>query len=126
MKVKVSEASGAVLDWMVAKCEGIKLCLAPFPGAKNFVMVGYSSKGEFATSHQYLPTTSWAQGGPIIDREKIAVWPDHDTGRYFASADEGRGTDYSGDTLLIAALRCCVASKLGDEVEVPDEVLRNV
>jgi hypothetical protein len=30
-----------------------------------------------------------------------------------------------GPTPLIAAMRCYVASKLGDEVEVPDELLQS-
>ena len=31
--------------------------------------------------------------------------------------------DLIGSTHLIAAMRCYVASKLGDEVEVPDETI---
>lgn len=37
-------------------------------------------------------------------------------------ADPGIPEGY-GPTPLIAAMRCFVASKLGDEVEVPDELL---
>ncbi len=37
----------------------------------------------------------------------------------------GEGGGCYGPTPLIAAMRCYVASKLGDEVEVPDELLRS-
>jgi hypothetical protein len=66
------------------------------------------------------PTISWAQGGPIIEREGItvrrytdALW-DASIGRLDYVAD--------GPTPLVAAMRCYVISKLGDEVEVPDEL----
>ena len=66
-------------------------------------------------------STNWAQGGPIIEREGItlrcytdALW----------DASIGRRLDYvaNGPTPLIAAMRCYVASKLGDEVEIPEEL----
>ena len=101
MKVKTAELSGAALDYAVAQCEGLSHKL-----------------------HGHVPfSTDWAHGGPLIDRELIALWPDMDTGRYFASADEGRGTDYTGDNALIAGLRCYVASKRGEEMEIPQELL---
>ena len=59
-----------------------------------------------------------AQGGPIIEREMIAIW--------FSKGDwksQRRDTSAGvhGPTPLIAAMRCYVASKLGDMVEVPEE-----
>ena len=54
----------------------------------------------------------WAQGGPIIERELIAIHGDW-------KATLGEGT-YEGPTPLIAAMRCYVASKLGAEVDVPE------
>lgn len=69
-----------------------------------------------------LYSDDWAQGGPIIEREKISlvqdnilkVWRAHDPKQQFV----GRGS-----TPLIAAMRCYVASKLGDEVKIPKELL---
>lgn len=79
--------------------------------------------------HRY--STDWAQGGPIIEREQICtkrqspcsvgyewnawIWTKH-------IAKGGSIMGGSGPTPLIAAMRCYVASKLGDEVEVPDEL----
>jgi hypothetical protein len=102
MKVKVSELQGAALDWAVAKCEGLDYW-HPEIG---------SSQPDYSTD--------WAQGGPIIEREKIAL--SYDTERFGWVASFYAGDDVFGGTPLIAAMRCYVASKLGDEIEIPEEL----
>ena len=75
--------------------------------------------GSGETRIEYTPSTNWAQGGPIIEREGIATLP---CPRGWA-ARVGFGGEYiEGPTPLIAAMRCFVASKLGDEVDVPEEL----
>jgi hypothetical protein len=99
MKIKTSELTGAALDWAVAMTEN-------WAGA-DFKVKPYS--------------TDWAQGGPIIEREKIAI--DFDGAAWCASDNHKPLANY-GPTILIAAMRCYVASKLGDEVDVPEELCR--
>ena len=74
--------------------------------------------------HYFTPSTNWSQGGPIIEREKIDLnhyrMPDL-TAMWDASIDSWE-TDYAGTTPLIAAMRCFVASKLGDTVDIPEEL----
>jgi len=41
---------------------------------------------------------------------------------WFAYSSLSTPEDFHGDTPLIAAMRCYVASKLGDEVEIPEEL----
>ena len=68
----------------------------------------------------YNPSTDWAQGGPIIEREEIEITlgsPD----KWVASIG-GEKEIETGPTPLIAAMRCYVASKLGEEVEVPKDI----
>ena len=106
MKIKTTELDGAQLDYAVAHCEELKLSRL--------------SGGEFLLSNGdfWFPSTNWAQGGPIIEREGIALGQTADG--WEATCD---GAVYVyGKTPLIAAMRCYVASKLGDEVEVPEEV----
>lgn len=68
----------------------------------------------------YEPSASWAQGGPIIEREMIELQP---FGPYGWNAiNFSRSVAEFGQTALIAAMRCYVASKLGDEVELPEEL----
>ena len=107
--MKTSELTGAALDWAVQMAEGY---VQPDPIT-------------FARTI-FTPSTNWAQGGPIIEREDIATSP-HDTLGWAAfqshtAIDGVIYKDYFGPTLLVAAMRCYVASKLGDEVEIPEEL----
>jgi len=138
-KIKTSELVGNALDWAVAKCEG-----EPYSEVPTVNGIGM----EFAASGY---STDSAQGGPIIEREGISTFRcQGDLGKpavYWAATieenpwqrnygpyhtvDEERSVQIyeskvlTGSTLLIAAMRCYVTSKLGDEVEIPEE-LQNI
>ena len=121
MKVKTSELIGPALDWAVASIEGV-----PIHGGKHIGILGYSE--DRGDALWFLPSTDWSQGGPIIEREKITVGPCdiHEQFRAYThigcyAAPTPRFTQ-DGPTPLIAAMRCYVASKLGDEVEIPEEL----
>lgn len=107
--MKVSELEGALLDYWVAKAEGTPVEIA---GGDCHLM-----EGEYCIGY-YSPSTDWADGGPIIEREKIDtaycnVWYAlHNA----AFTDERQMKEFSGATPLIAAMRCFVASKYGEEV----------
>lgn len=105
MKIKTQDLIGPALDWAVAKCEGRIFSSLP------------SSK------HYFSPSTVWAHGGPIIEREKIAT--QFIEGRWIAFTHAEQAcieNTQTGPTPLVAAMRCYVESKLGDEVEVPDDL----
>jgi len=115
-QMKTSELTGAALRWAVAKCEGIELN----NGCYNRLLVnGHMSAGQKMLT-PYNPSTDWSQGGPIIERERIELHGDGDEG--WIAHDYLRPKQY-GPTPLIAAMRCFVASKLGDTVDIPDEFL---
>lgn len=112
--MKTSGLTGPSLDWAVAKCEGRnpKACCVDDDHYGNHIVKDFS------------PSSDWSQGGPIIEREKIAVVP---CGEYWnAAADDQtlKATPWEGTTPLIAAMRCYAASKFGDDVDVPDELER--
>ena len=107
--MKTSELTGAALDWAVAKAEGVVS-----DDIDDFCL---SVRGEYAYS------TDWAQGGQIIERERIRTW--EEDGKFHA--DTPRRSPYcwfTGSTPLIAAMRTLVASKLGDDVDIPEELLK--
>ena len=118
MKIKTSELQGAALDWAVAKCERVEFTYEDHPH-HEMVNMFYS--------------TRWWQGGPIIEREKLTVAP-NDAKSYVGQeawtsyriktlfTDQGDIEYQNGPTPLIAAMRCYVASKLGPEVDVPEEL----
>lgn len=124
--MKTAELKGNALDWAVAKAKGITVY--PSKQGKKWLSKRWMTAdyGEFNHRHGtpwWNPSTDWAQGGPIIEREGITVAPD-DVEPWCAFIDRGTAEDviYSGKTPLIAAMRCYVASKLGEEVEIPDEL----
>ena len=143
MKIKTNELTGVALDRAVAKCEG-----------------HFRTDGGAYLAHQgrvFQPSTDWAVGGPIIEREnitlvrcdddyktdakgfttneRIPVWAaehgtQHSSQTTYGPQGDNWGDAYAideadciyGPTPLIAAMRCYVASKLGDEVNIPEEL----
>ena len=120
--MRTGKLTGAALDWAVAKCQGIKL----YPSKnKRWMTANY---GEFNPRHGapwWRPSSSWEQGGPLIEREGIEIcrlkfvgeW----RGQLYEQGIDKMHREY-GPTPLIAAMRCFVVSKLGDEVNVPDDL----
>ena len=104
--MKTSELTGAALDWAVAKCEG----------RDQFFSLNLPKHKEHCFSRMAY-STDWALAGPIIEREISRI---EDLGDTWEAC--GYGFTANGPTPLIAAMRCYVASQLGDEVEVPEEV----
>lgn len=106
--MKTIELTGAALDWAVAKCANV------ING--DALDVGFICEGG------YTPSSNWMQGGAIIERERIAVFVEYP--KDWCATDGNHRM--AGKTPLIAAMRCYVTSKLGDEVDVPKEILTHV
>lgn len=129
--MKTAALTGATLDWAVAKAEGHESRIRPFGPLFGATQYRQATEKGWA----YKPSTDWAHGGPIIEREKIelAWWHSSQAwqasqpllGRWSAADGEFIGDSHfprEGPTPLVAAMRCFVASKLGDEVEVPSQL----
>jgi len=113
--MKTSDLVGPALDWAVAKIEGVPVLSSDF----NWKFGAFTN--------QY--STSWEQGGPIIEREEISIkyvvpaMRDSVWQAFPSITAKGAGGRWGvGPTPLIAAMRCYVASKLGDEIEIPSEL----
>ena len=130
MKIKTNQLTGAALDWAVAEASGTPI----YRSWKTLTRMDMDGQ------HYWQPSIDWAQGGPIIERERIELkcWDGtwgvekgtwvaevlHEDRRYGGvMSSEGQGP-----TILLAAMRCYVASKLCDqftnEVDVPDELVK--
>ena len=89
-------------------------------------MKARSEPGGGAQMVPYRPSSSWSDGGPILEREGISVWRYPDLDSWHAGKDfdfvRDQGIEaahyYQGPTPLVAAMRCFIASKLGSEVPV--------
>ncbi len=114
--MKVSELTGDTLDYWVARAEqksgfvSVVLFNCTFDGVASKGIADYS--------------TDWAGAGPIIERERIAIFS---AGEYGWAAfiqenpdcphvDTHAADEMCGPTPLIAAMRAYVASKFGAEV----------
>jgi hypothetical protein len=121
--MKTAELTGAALDWAVAKIEHPNLLWGSGIGihhASHQIVIPHLPEPQCYWS----PSTNWAQGGPIIELNAIQLTPDEYTGTWRAyTTNEGEPYEYKGQTPLIAAMRCFVASNLGDEVELPKELI---
>ena len=62
--MKTSKLSGAALDWAVAEAEGF------FKTNMASVRDGVVDVFYFES---YTPSTNWAQGGAIIERERVGL-----------------------------------------------------
>lgn len=121
ISIKTSALIGPALDWAVVKCEGEDYIAE---SGVNGIGIEYE-----ATNY----SANWAQGGPIIERESIDIftekksYPDSwlaSVARYQnAKKLVGWRIHQYGPTPLIAAMRCYVASKLGDTVQIPKELI---
>ena len=127
MKIKVNEASGAVLNWMVATCEGYThLRVSPHSGELLMAppRASYGPVELADLNYSY----DWALGGPIIERKAHNLFKHNGGTDWCCACNVPRGgytaiVTADGPTPLIAAMRCYVASKLGDEVDVPDVLI---
>jgi hypothetical protein len=128
--MKTSELTGDALDWAVAKCEGIEYTEGRCAVARCRIGADES------TTHRQL---NGRKVVPIIERESIFVLREQSgfKGRRLWAATSGaskaiglnddsvklyRDAFYFGPAPLIAAMRCYVASRLGDEVELPEDL----
>ena len=112
MKIKTQELTGPALNWAAAKCEGVSV---------EYIDDGITQCLLMSMGGRFNPSTNWAQGGPIIEREGIRQHRSH-TGDWWAGSESDPQRPISGPTPLIAAMRCFVASRLGDEVDIPEEL----
>jgi hypothetical protein len=116
VKIKTSELIGPALDWAVEVANGTHWSAN---GYFVFRYEGCGPNGFVSKNPQWSYSTEWSQGGPIIERERIETR--HDGRKSWCAWIESTGAVH-GPTPLIAAMRCYVTNKLGDEVNVPDEL----
>jgi hypothetical protein len=123
MKITPDKMDELALNWSVGQCEKRKLYLAK---SKRLMTANYGSFNHRHGAPWYEPSSNWLQGGRIIEEQGIGVR------RSFKDARDKWIASYcwsdqisvceSGPTPLIAAMRCYVASKLGEDIDIPEEL----
>ena len=122
--MKTSELSGVALDWAVAKCEGAENFRFDGVAFWWFTLNGVDRvlSSVWSTKQNFNPSTNWAQGGPILSRQRINREFNHNSGLWQAFRGHGVMHTQQDSSELVAGMRCYVASHYGEEVEVPDEL----
>lgn len=131
MLIQTATLIDTPLDWAVAKAEYTdrRVELSPYGGV---YFEHYPGSGDsYNQGWTYARfSTDGSQAVPIIDRHGINIgtqrnepgFRPHPDFMWHAQMDTRSYVGY-GPTLLIAAMRCFVASRLGDKVDVPDQLL---
>lgn len=142
--MKTAKLTGPALDWAVAKCDSVIVkitrtssCTEEAVGRATYSIdfdPTCKSKGQERWL-RYSPSCNWAIGGPIIQKAGIELLcnlteseaagfsaPAKADWQAFHRSDRRTEARQFANTPLIAAMRCYVASKLGDEIEIPEEL----
>lgn len=112
MKHKTAELEGELLDAAVAKAEG----RMPDHGWSS--PLGPKTDAPMPGQFECF-SSDWADGGPIIERERITIIWARENGWLGRCKSHWQVPEELGPTPLIAAMRAYIASRFGDEVELP-------
>lgn len=126
MKIEACNLSGKALDWAVGIAEGLDV---DYTFCSSIVVGVDDWNGSLAYDYIFQPSEVGSQAIPLIEREKISVIyvnsetdPNPIEDGPWTAGCEGLEYGCTASTFIVAGLRCFVALKLGDEVEVPDEL----
>lgn len=120
MKHQTATLEGALLDHAVAKAlDAPRRAIdaqqwVEFVGGLPVLCTDIPDASAYLTQ-SFKPSADWQHGGPIIERERIGVYPLIDKVNW---RGEIRRFGERGPTPLVAAMRAFVASKLGEDVEL--------
>lgn len=131
IKLKTNKLEGAALNYAVAKCEGIRTYIRPYEHTMTGVCILDADLVDMGTdgSQELRYSHDWAQGGPIMERERIEISILTKEGFITVigvSSDADHIVTAKGPTYLIAAMRCYVESKLGHVVEIPNALIGEI
>lgn len=132
VSIKTIELTGAELDYWVSRALGYKGAML----LQNKIILGPNvltpnppygpGQPTEASIIEYSPSSKWEHGGPIITAEEITLyspsrgsysdtfWEAAILSKYIS---EGPGWTADGKTPLIAAMRCFLVKRLGEEFD---------
>lgn len=122
MKVKTSDLTGAALAYVVASLEGYTDLRPNTHRFDNSLIMTHPNGGSYMQLENLRYDLDGNFASPIIEREKISLYWERNTERWDASMNNGSYVE-TGTTHFIAAMRCYCCAELGDEVDIPEELL---
>lgn len=114
--------AGQLLDYWVAMAAGYDPIYQPDSDEGPRVCISNChDQGELVPVplRAFRPSTSWSDGGPIIEREKIDLV--HDFGRWMARHEKREDYSRADVSPLVTAMRAYLMWEYGDEVPASAE-----
>ena len=139
IEVKTAELIGPALDWAVFcavfngmqptihKVESVTIERKPFIKPITFPRAVYLTySGAYGAELDWSPSSSWEQGGPLIEKHQIDLFWDGLEGKamWWNAQHQDIAEQQTHQSPLIAACRAIVAAKLGAAVSVPAELVQ--
>lgn len=132
VKMETKELTGSALDWAVCIALGWRRSLDPLEdcGWRGEPAFEGDDVGALMAGSEFSPSTNWAHGGPLIDEFNVSTvlmgepltW----TGIIGVEFDAGNNLtgliESTGSTPLIASCRAIVQSKLGRQIDIPEDL----
>ena len=122
-----NELTGMALNWAVATAMGLtRLKGDRSKGESGDLFVEVPLGNGTFNLIRWSPSTNWGQAGPIIEECGMGVYRNYvrdGSGKwegYVAAMRDPHGVG-TGSSMCEAAMRCFVAGKLGEEVDIPEE-----
>lgn len=142
IEVRTENLSEAALDYAAAQVAGVPFFRmgAGWPGNSEVneaarlgpvIIMDLMNKLRFEAGSCFVawsPSTEWSQAGVLVERLEVTIY----AARHMWKKADGWGAQIyianhplilRGETPLIAACRAIVASKLGDTVKIPKELV---
>lgn len=130
MKRLVTQLNGPQLNWAVATLDGyrnlhFKHYKSSIDGHEAQWLIMSHNNGDIDFSDlDYC--NDWSLTGPIIEQERIATWSKFDEPNkqvVWRAQYPDTSSHTTGPSVLIAAMRCYVLSKLGEQIDIPAELM---
>ena len=125
MKVKTAELSGRALGWATAMADGWILTRpqdGQFEKDCRIVLV-CDEKWGLPKDH-FRPSNDWGECGLLIEKYGVTCFNPPERNKHLRRA-VCNGAGFTCTNVKIAICRAVVASKLGDEVDIPDELMES-
>ncbi|GAA5138566.1 phage protein NinX family protein [Thalassotalea piscium] len=123
INVETRNLNSNAIDWAIATIKGFPIKYDPM-GFKTGTQAGFWIWDEaingkmLLIGENYSPSTSWTDGGVIIENEGISLIKFD--GWIAKTVD---GIEAVGETPLVAAMRAYIVTNLGESTEVPEYLL---
>lgn len=126
--ISIHALSGAALDWAIAQTIHLNLRHDPM-GFKTGSEAGWwiwdNANPRFPRyariGTDFSPSTQWAFAGPLMDDINVSSLAPINEPLWRSMVNPG--FECSGETRLIAAMRCYLLHQVGDVISIPEELL---